>query len=75
MDLSPALALRQSNGSAYVTDGGNRILDASFGRIPDPEELAGRLSAIPGVIEHGLFLGLADIALLASPSGVEEVEV
>ena len=41
----------------FVTDGGNRVLDASFGRIPDPEALADRLAGIPGVVEHGLFLG------------------
>ncbi|HEX2255820.1 MAG TPA: ribose-5-phosphate isomerase A, partial [Afifellaceae bacterium] len=55
------------------TDNGNRILDASFGRIPDPETLAGRLAEIPGIVEHGLFLGLADLALLASPDGVTEI--
>jgi ribose 5-phosphate isomerase A len=57
-----------------VTDGGNRILDASFGRIPDPEALAERLAQIPGVVEHGLFLGLADLALIASPDGIAEIE-
>jgi ribose 5-phosphate isomerase A len=57
-----------------VTDSGNRILDASFGRIPDPEELAVRLASIPGVVEHGLFLGFADLALVASPDGLAEIE-
>lgn len=75
LDLNPALALREKGGEPFVTDGGNRILDASFGRIPDPDAVAGLLSRIPGVIEHGLFLGLADLALLASSAGVEEVEV
>lgn len=74
LGLTIAVDLRQSNGSAVVTDGGNRILDASFGRIPDPEALADRLAGIPGVVEHGLFLGLADLALLASPEGVAEIE-
>lgn len=75
LELNPALALRQSGGAPFVTDGGNHILDASFGRISEPERLAERLSRIPGVLEHGLFLGMADLAILASPAGVEEVEV
>ena len=57
-----------------MTDSGNRILDASFGRIPDPEALADRLAEIPGVVEHGLFLGFADLALVASPDGVAEIK-
>ena len=56
-----------------MTEGGNRILDASFGRIPDPEALAEKLAGIPGVVEHGLFLGYADLALVASPEGVAEL--
>jgi ribose 5-phosphate isomerase A len=75
LGLNAALDIRQSNGALYMTDGGNRILDASFGRIPDPEALAGRLDGIPGVIEHGLFLGFADLALLASRDGVAEIAV
>jgi ribose 5-phosphate isomerase A len=75
LGLTPALDLRQDGGAPYLTDGGNRIIDASFGRIPDPEALAVRLAGIPGVIEHGLFLGFADLALLASPDGVAEIAV
>jgi ribose 5-phosphate isomerase A len=74
LSLSIAIDLRQRNGKPVTTDGGNHILDASFGRIPDPEALADRLAEIPGVVEHGLFLGLADLALLASPDGVAEIE-
>ena len=73
LGLSVALDIRQRDGKLFETDGGNRILDASFGRIPDPEALADRLAEIPGVVEHGLFLGFADIALLASTDGVAEV--
>ena len=54
----------------YVTDGGHLILDCRFGRIPDPEGLAARLSAIPGVVEHGLFLGIASAVISAGPDGV-----
>jgi ribose 5-phosphate isomerase A len=74
LGLTIAIDLRQRSGKPVTTDGGNHILDASFGRIPDPEALAGRLAEIPGVVEHGLFLGLADLALLASPDGVAEIE-
>jgi ribose 5-phosphate isomerase A len=74
LELNAALDIRQRDGKPFVTDGGNRILDASFGRIPDPEALANRLDAIPGVVEHGLFLGLADLALIASPAGVARIE-
>jgi ribose 5-phosphate isomerase A len=74
LGLSVIIDVRQRGGDAFLTDGGNRIIDASFGRIPDPEALADRLAQIPGVVEHGLFLGLADLALIASPDGVTEIE-
>jgi ribose 5-phosphate isomerase A len=72
--LKPSIALRTRDGAPFVTDNGNLILDASFGRIPDPEALVERLAGIPGVVEHGLFLGLADMALVASPEGVAELK-
>jgi ribose 5-phosphate isomerase A len=56
-----------------VTDSGHFILDASLGRIPDPEALADGLAAVPGVVEHGLFIGLASEAFIAGPSGVEHI--
>src|SRR5579883_228364 len=55
----------------FVTDGGNYILDCAFGTIPEPEELAARLNAIPGVVEHGLFIGLAQAVIVAGPKGIE----
>jgi ribose 5-phosphate isomerase A len=61
-------------GHAFVTDGGHLILDAALVRIPDPASLARRLAAIPGVMEHGLFVGLAHIAIIAGPDGVRIVE-
>ncbi len=73
LGLSVAINLRRNHGNPFVTESGNRILDASFGRIPDPEALAEKLSALPGVMEHGLFLGYADLALVASPEGVAEL--
>jgi ribose 5-phosphate isomerase A len=67
--------LRQSaNGHAFVTDGGHWILDAQLHRIVDPNALATRLASIPGVVEHGLFIGLAQTAILAGPGGVRIVE-
>jgi len=65
---------RDKEGKPFRTDGGNWILDASLQRIADPGALAARLSAIPGVVEHGLFVGLAQTAILAGPSGTRIVE-
>jgi ribose 5-phosphate isomerase A len=62
------------NGHPFVTDGGHWLLDAALDRIPDPERLAVRLNAIPGVVEHGLFIGMANTAILAGSSGVRVVE-
>ncbi len=57
-------------GHVFVTDGGHYIFDCAFGAIPDPETLAQGLVAIPGVVEHGLFLGLASAVLVADTAGV-----
>jgi ribose 5-phosphate isomerase A len=74
-DLSGPIKQRlDKNGHAFVTDGGHWILDASLERIPDPKSLAERLVAIPGVVEHGLFIGLAQIVILAGPNGIRVVE-
>ncbi len=62
------------SGHAFVTDGSHWILDAALGRIPDPQALARALSAIPGVVEHGLFIGLARAVILAGQAGVRVVE-
>jgi len=59
LGLAGELTLRKSGDAAYVTDGGHYILDAAFRRIPDPDALAATLDSIPGVVEHGLFIGLA----------------
>jgi ribose 5-phosphate isomerase A len=72
---SGPLALRRGkDGHPFVTDGGHWILDATLGLIADPKALALKLSAIPGVMEHGLFIGLAQTAILAGPDGVRVVE-
>jgi ribose 5-phosphate isomerase A len=73
--LSGPLKLRlDKDGHAFVTDGGHWILDASLERIPDPTALAERLVAIPGVVEHGMFIGLAQVVILAGPNGIRVVE-
>jgi ribose 5-phosphate isomerase A len=64
---------RTADGHVFVTDGGHMILDAACGRIPDPAALAAHLHAVPGVVEHGLFIGLATFAIIASPGGAEVV--
>ena len=70
----PALLRRSKDGHAFVTDGGHWILDAAFERIVDPKSLADRLDRIAGVVEHGLFIGLAHAAVLADANGVRVVE-
>src|SRR5439155_1177568 len=61
-------------GHFFVTDGGHWIVDAHLGRIEDAPHLAGLLSAIPGVVEHGLFIDLASTAVLAGAQGIRVVE-
>lgn len=73
LGLSGPLILRMTEGRPFVTDGGHLILDASFGRIPDTRALSEALHGIPGVVEHGLFLGLADVAIIAGESGIRTV--
>jgi ribose 5-phosphate isomerase A len=69
------LTLRQGrDGHAFVTDGGHWLIDAALGRIGEPTALAQALAAIPGVMEHGLFIDLAQMAILAGPDGVRLVE-
>jgi ribose 5-phosphate isomerase A len=70
----PALLRKGKDGHAFVTDGGHWLLDAQLQRIADPKALAARLSAVPGVMEHGLFIGIARTAILAGPDGVRLIE-
>jgi ribose 5-phosphate isomerase A len=73
LGLKGPLTLRMTQDTPFVTDGGHFILDASFGRIPDPRALSIGLHAVPGVVEHGLFLGLAKTAIVAGADGVKTV--
>ena len=66
------IALRSdAAGRPFVTDNGNFILDCSFGSIEDPDGLDDVLKLIPGVVENGLFIGIADLGIIAGPKGVE----
>jgi ribose 5-phosphate isomerase A len=66
------IKLRTAQGGApFITDQGNLIVDCAFGTIPEPEVLAFALKRVPGVVEHGLFLGLADLAIVAGSGGVK----
>ncbi|NJO53737.1 MAG: ribose-5-phosphate isomerase RpiA [Bacteroidales bacterium] len=71
LGLVGEVRLRTKDGHVFVTDGGHFILDAGFGAIPDPAALACGLAAIPGVVEHGLFIGLATKAIVAGDGGVQ----
>jgi ribose 5-phosphate isomerase A len=61
------------DGQPFVTDGGNYIFDCAFGAIPDAEALDAMLKLIPGVVENGLFLGIASQAIVAGPDGIETI--
>jgi ribose 5-phosphate isomerase A len=62
-----------ASGKPYVTDENNHILDCRFGEIRDPDQLAQDLSAMPGVVEHGLFIGMASVVLFARGSEIVEL--
>jgi ribose 5-phosphate isomerase A len=66
-------ALRLKDGAPFVTDNGLRILDCAFGTIEDPPALARELDRLPGVAEHGLFCGMASLAIVGRRYGVEIV--
>jgi ribose 5-phosphate isomerase A len=75
VQASGRLTLRRGkDGHAFVTDGGHWILDTALVRIDDPAALAHALSDVPGVMEHGLFIGLAEMAIIGGPDGVRIVE-
>jgi len=70
-----SLTIRQAKGGhPFVTDSGHWIIDAELGRIDDPAALAHALAGVPGVVEHGLFIGLAQTAIIGGPTGVRVVE-
>ena len=73
-DLGVAPRLRQKDGAPVRTDNGNLIYDAACGRIPEPAALAKALKSVTGVVDHGLFLDLADLALVGTDAGVITLE-
>ncbi|MFB6192047.1 MAG: ribose-5-phosphate isomerase RpiA [Haloarculaceae archaeon] len=71
LDGEATLRAAERKDGPVVTDNGNLVLDCAFGRIAEPGSLAASLSALPGVVEHGLFVDLADEVVVGSESGVE----
>ena len=72
--LGATVKLRtRPDGATYLTDNGNPILDCTFGKIADPAALARIFSDTPGIVEHGLFIGLASMALIGRGRSVEEI--
>lgn len=61
-----------ADGKPFITDEGHHILDCHFGKIPDPPALARILEGMPGIVEHGLFIGLASIVLIATGDQIQE---
>jgi ribose 5-phosphate isomerase A len=73
-DIGVGPRLRMKDGQPVRTDGGNLIYDAACGRIEEPAALAHALKSVTGVVDHGLFLDLADQALIGTPDGVTVLE-
>jgi len=72
LGATPKLRIKP-DGSTFITDNGNQILDCSFGQIKDPAALARVLSDTPGIVEHGLFIGIAKQAFVGKGTSVEEL--
>ena len=75
-ELGGTPVVREGKGKLgpIVTDNGNFIVDANFGLIQNPQELAVKVKMIPGVVETGFFIGLTDIVYIATPSKVEKIQ-
>ena len=71
LGLDAAMTLRVRDARPFVTDNGHLIIDCALGKIPDAPRLAAMLSGIPGVVEHGLFIGIASMAISGAPDGVK----
>ena len=67
------VAVRQKNGAVFTTDSGNMIFDCEFGAIADPAALAAKLAGRAGIVEHGLFVGIATDLIIAGAAGVRHV--
>ncbi len=71
--LGAQVTVRQRNGAVFKTDQGNLILDANFGPLTDAAALAARLNGRVGIVEHGLFLGLASEVIVAGSAGIQHL--
>jgi len=67
------MTLRRRDGGIFKTDSGNVIYDVAFGMIPNAPKLAAALQAVPGVVEHGLFIGIVTTLLIAGPGEIEVI--
>ena len=72
-NLCPRVVLRQSASGPFVTDNQGYILDCAFGEIPDPPALEAKLQAITGVVETGLFIGMAEMICMGAEGTVERI--
>ncbi len=72
--LGARVTLREKDGLTYHTDQGNIILDSNFGPIANPAELARQLDQRAGIVEHGLFIGLATDLIVAGPGGIRHLK-
>ncbi len=71
LGMDGELVIRQRDGEPFITDNGGLIVDCHLNHITGPEKLAGKLRRIPGVVEQGLFVGIASVALVAGEDGVQ----
>jgi len=72
--LGADVSIRQKDATDFRTDENNLIIDCAFGEIEDPEDIALTLSLMPGVVEHGLFIDMADLVLIGTEEGVKSFE-
>ncbi|MGI9412447.1 MAG: ribose 5-phosphate isomerase A, partial [Hyphomicrobiales bacterium] len=71
LGCSGDITQRRKDGSPFITDGGHYIYDCAFGQIADAPGLGAALNRIPGVVEHGLFVSIASVALIGTDNGVD----
>ena len=74
LGLKAKLVVRAKDGKPFRTDAGHIIIDAAIGRIPDPEHLSRFLKSVPGVVDHGLFVGMCGKVLLGTKDGVKTLD-
>jgi ribose 5-phosphate isomerase A len=74
LKLTGTMQVRLKDKKAYITDNGNMIIDCALGKILDPEKLQSHLDGIPGVVDHGLFIGIAHLAFIGTAKGVVKLK-